>query len=237
MSVFEAFASLLTGDWNGLWESIKNILSEAWNIIKNSFQTLWDTVNQLTGGKLGQLKNTIVNGFNAAINWIKSLPAQAYQWGVDMIQGIIDGITSMIDTVVSTVKNVATKIGEFLHFSRPDKGPLHDYEQWMPDFMSGLADGINKAKSKVIGAVKGLTGDMSLGDVTANVSSFVKHGAFNATPNTAGNTTNNRKVINQKVEFNSQFYGDKAAQLNTASTMKRGAADATAELARALTYA
>jgi hypothetical protein len=78
---------------------------------------------------------------------------------------------------------------------------------------------------------------MSLGDVTANVSSFVKHGAFNATPNTAGNTTNNRKVINQKVEFNSQFYGDKAAQLNTASTMKRGAADATAELARALTYA
>lgn len=236
VSVFEAFASLLTGDWNGLWESIKNILSEAWNIIKNSFQTLWDTVNQLTGGKLGQLKNTIVNGFNAAINWIKSLPAQAYQWGVDMIQGIIDGITSMIDTVVSTVKNVATKIGEFLHFSRPDKGPLRDYEQWMPDFMGGLADGINKAKSKVVGAVKGLAGNMSLGDVVANVTGFASRGAFGATARTAGNTTNSRKVINQKVEFNNQFYGDRAAQLNTASTMQRGAADATAELARALAY-
>ena len=236
VSVFEAFASLLTGDWNGLWESIKNILSEAWNIIKNSFQTLWDTVNQLTGGKLGQLKNTIVNGFNAAINWIKSLPAQAYQWGVDMIQGIIDGITSMIDTVVSTVKNVATKIGEFLHFSRPDKGPLRDYEQWMPDFMGGLADGINKAKSKVVGAVKGLAGDMSLGNVVANVTGFASRGAFGATARTAGNTTNSRKVINQKVEFNNQFYGDRAAQLNTASTMQRGAADATAELARALAY-
>lgn len=236
VSVFEAFASLLTGNWNGLWESIKNILSEAWNIIKNSFQTLWDTVNQLTGGKLGQLKNTIVNGFNAAINWIKSLPAQAYQWGVDMIQGIIDGITSMIDTVVSTVKNVATKIGEFLHFSRPDKGPLRDYEQWMPDFMGGLADGINKAKSKVVGAVKGLAGNMSLGDVVANVTGFASRGAFGATARTAGNTTNSRKVINQKVEFNNQFYGDRAAQLNTASTMQRGAADATAELARALAY-
>lgn len=236
VSVFEAFASLLTGDWNGLWESIKNILSEAWNIIKNSFQTLWDTVNQLTGGKLGQLKNTIVNGFNAAINWIKSLPAQAYQWGVDMIQGIIDGITSMIDTVVGTVKNVATKIGEFLHFSRPDKGPLRDYEQWMPDFMGGLADGINKAKSKVVGAVKGLAGDMSLGNVVANVTGFASRGAFGATARTAGNTTNSRKVINQKVEFNNQFYGDRAAQLNTASTMQRGAADATAELARALAY-
>ncbi len=236
VSVFEAFASLLTGDWNGLWESIKNILSEAWNIIKNSFQTLWDTVNQLTGGKLGQLKNTIVNGFNAAIDWIKSLPAQAYQWGVDMIQGIIDGITSMIDTVVGTVKNVATKIGEFLHFSRPDKGPLRDYEQWMPDFMGGLADGINKAKSKVVGAVKGLAGDMSLGNVVANVTGFASRGAFGATARTAGNTTNSRKVINQKVEFNNQFYGDRAAQLNTASTMQRGAADATAELARALAY-
>ena len=236
VSVFEAFASLLTGDWNGLWESIKNILSEAWNIITNSFRTLWDTVNQLTGGKLGQLKNTIVNGFNAAIDWIKSLPAQAYQWGVDMIQGIIDGITSMIDTVVGTVKNVATKIGEFLHFSRPDKGPLRDYEQWMPDFMGGLADGINKAKSKVVGAVKGLAGDMSLGNVVANVTGFASRGAFGATARTAGNTTNSRKVINQKVEFNNQFYGDRAAQLNTASTMQRGAADATAELARALAY-
>lgn len=236
VSVFEAFASILTGDWNGLWESIKNILSEAWNIITNSFRTLWDTVNQLTGGKLGQLKNTIVNGFNAAIDWIKSLPAQAYQWGVDMIQGIIDGITSMIDTVVGTVKNVATKIGEFLHFSRPDKGPLRDYEQWMPDFMGGLADGINKAKSKVVGAVKGLAGDMSLGNVVANVTGFASRGAFGATARTAGNTTNSRKVINQKVEFNNQFYGDRAAQLNTASTMQRGAADATAELARALAY-
>lgn len=237
VNLFAAVAAILNGDWEGLWESISNILQDAWNGIVNTFTTLWNTVDELTGGKLGDLKNTIVNGFNKAIDWIKALPAQAYQWGVDMIQGIINGITSMIDSVAGTVKNVAKKIGEFLHFSRPDKGPLRDYEKWMPDFMGGLADGINKAKSKVIGAVKGLTGDMSLGDVTANVSSFVKHGAFNATPNTAGNTTNNRKVINQKVEFNSQFYGDKAAQLNTASTMKRGAADATAELARALTYA
>lgn len=236
VSVFEAFAAILTGDWNGLWESIKNILSEAWNIITNSFQTLWDTVDQLTGGKLGQLKNTIVNGFNAAINWIKALPAQAYQWGVDMIQGIIDGIASMVDLVVEPVKKVANRIKEFLHFSRPDKGPLRDYEKWMPDFMGGLADGINKAKSKVVGAVKGLAGDMSLGDVVANVTGFASRGAFGATARTAGNTTNSRKVINQKVEFNNQFYGDRAAQLNTASTMQRGATDATAELARALAY-
>ena len=234
VSVFEAFAAILTGDWNGLWESIKNILSEAWNT--NSFQTLWDTVDQLTGGKLGQLKNTIVNGFNAAINWIKALPAQAYQWGVDMIQGIIDGIASMVDLVVEPVKKVANRIKEFLHFSRPDKGPLRDYEKWMPDFMGGLADGINKAKSKVVGAVKGLAGDMSLGDVVANVTGFASRGAFGATARTAGNTTNSRKVINQKVEFNNQFYGDRAAQLNTASTMQRGATDATAELARALAY-
>ena len=234
------------------WDEIKEAAINAWEGIKGAFSAaaewfnstviqpivefatgLWDSISTT----VSNISDSIVNGFNTAIDFIKSLPGKALQWGKDFIQGIIDGITSMIGSVVDTVSGVAKKIGEFLHFSRPDKGPLHDYEQWMPDFMSGLADGINKAKSKVIGAVKGLAGDMSLGDVTANVNSFVKHGAFNATPNTVGNTTNNRKVINQKVEFNSQFYGDKAAQLNTASTMKRGAADATAELARALTYA
>lgn len=40
------------------------------------------------------------------------------------------------------MKGVGEKIRSFLHFSRPDEGPLRDYETWMPDMMEGLAKGI-----------------------------------------------------------------------------------------------
>lgn len=89
------------------------------------------------------------NGFNAAVDFIKGLPSKALKWGKDFIQGLINGIKSMISSVIGTVKDLAGKIADFLHFSRPDKGPLHDYEAWMPDFMSGLADGMYKNIKKV----------------------------------------------------------------------------------------
>lgn len=56
--------------------------------------------------------------------------------------GLVKGITGSVGAVVGAVKNVASTIATYIHFSRPDVGPLRLYEQWMPDFMSGLAKGI-----------------------------------------------------------------------------------------------
>ena len=56
--------------------------------------------------------------------------------------GLVKGITGSIGAVVGAVKNVASAIASYIHFSRPDIGPLRMYEQWMPDFMAGLSRGI-----------------------------------------------------------------------------------------------
>ena len=93
--------------------------------------------------KITAIKDTIVNGFNAAVNFIKNLGSQAFQWGADIINNIVSGIKNCIGKVADAVKCVANKIKSFLHFSVPDEGPLADFESWMPDFMQGLADGIN----------------------------------------------------------------------------------------------
>lgn len=70
---------------------------------------------------------------------------KAFQWGVDMIQGFINGIQSKVGSVQTAASNVATAVKNFLHFSRPDKGPLREYEKWMPDMMQGLANSLNKS--------------------------------------------------------------------------------------------
>lgn len=113
--------------------------------------------------------NTIKTGFNNAVSFVKNLASSAFQWGADIIQGIVNGIKSCIGKVKDAVINVAETIRSFLHFSVPDEGPLTDYESWMPDFMCGLAKGIEQSKNMVAKAVEGVAGDMVISPQLAMV--------------------------------------------------------------------
>ena len=88
------------------------------------------------------------------------LAKDALQWGKDMIQGFADGISRAKDVVGNAIHTVAGKITALLHFSRPDEGPLRNYEQWMPDFMRGLANGIDDNSNLVYAATGRLAAGM-----------------------------------------------------------------------------
>lgn len=138
----------------GLIQAIPTLVANLPQIIQ-AVVDVWTAFNWLElGGKViklmgsgiknmaGFVSGSVKGMMEQPIAYLKSLPEKFCQWGKDMIQGMIRGITSMIDGVVGSVKNVASAIASVIHFSRPDIGPLRNYEQWMPDFMSGLAKGI-----------------------------------------------------------------------------------------------
>ena len=110
----------------------------------------------------GSIYGAVKGGFDTAISFVKGFAAQAFQWGADFINGIVNGIKSMIGKVGEAVSSVAEKIRSFLHFSVPDEGPLTDYESWMPDFISGLAKGIEKSRGMIEQAMQGVAGDMTI---------------------------------------------------------------------------
>lgn len=90
----------------------------------------------------GALKGFMQSTLSGALDYLKSLPGQALQWGKDLIGGFIDGIIGNVGNLINSVKNVAATIASYLHFSRPDIGPLRDYETWMPDMMQGMASSL-----------------------------------------------------------------------------------------------
>lgn len=170
--LFAIFSDLFSGNWSQLWEDVKTLISDVWNgivnivttilealwnVISSVFTTIWEGITTT----VGNIKDSIVDGFQAAIDWITGLPAQALQWGADIIGGIVDGIKGAIGKVGDAVKDVADKIKSFLHFSVPDEGPLTDYQSWMPDFMGGLAAGIEKAAPKAISAAEAVAGKLA----------------------------------------------------------------------------
>lgn len=113
------------------------------------------------GSKIGNLGTAIGNVATKIIDGVKHIPGKMVKWGKDMIQGLIDGIKGMIGKVGDAVGGVANKIKSFLHFSRPDEGPLAEYESWMPDMVEGLSDSLRKASPELIDQTKALAQGMS----------------------------------------------------------------------------
>lgn len=143
----------------GYWDSFKNKVSSVVNSIKSFFTNLVSAVKT----KASQIKNAIVNGINSAVSFITSLPGKALKWGKDFIGGFIKGITSKISGLIDKIKGIGSKIRSFLHFSRPDEGPLRDYETWMPDMMKGMAKSLTSSEGYLLNPIEQLAGRMSEG--------------------------------------------------------------------------
>lgn len=131
--ILNTFIGLFTGDWTqfkegltqvwqGLWNGIKTILDGAWNLLKGSFSSLLTSIK----------------------NWFTGLISDAYSWGRDIIDGLIDGIKSMSSRAISAAKNIATGIKnavkDFFGIASPSK-LMEDYGR---QISAGLEIGINQ---------------------------------------------------------------------------------------------
>ncbi len=179
-TIWNAISSFFTNIWNGIknvittavnaiknvvttaWNNIKNTVTSVGNAIKTAVTTVWNNVTSAVKNAMSNVFNAVKSGFANVKDHITGLASQAFNWGKDLIMGIVNGIKSCISAVGDAVSSVADKIKSFLHFSVPDEGPLTDYEKWMPDFMKGLAKGIEDSKGMVTKAMDSLSADMTI---------------------------------------------------------------------------
>lgn len=245
-AIIDFLANVFTGNWAGAWNAVKDLAAAVWDmiiiVISNAWNILcsvWSRLGEILGGffqaawnviteKVSGIKDSIVNGFQAAIDWLKSLPEQAIQWGADIIQGIVNGITGAVGKIGEAVGGVANKIKSFLGFSVPEAGPLSDFDTYMPDMIDLMTEGINKGKSKVVSALGLLTDGMSVA-AQANIVS----------PDTlskAGSSSSVSKSVVQNVSISNNFNGDRAGQEKSAEAMEKASDDATGEMARAIAF-
>lgn len=136
---------------------IRGLPSAVWNWLSSTLNNAWNFAGQLARAGANAASGLV----NNIVGKIRSLPGQLYNWGVDMVQGIANGIRSAIHKVTSAVSDLANKIKSFLHFSRPDEGPLAEYESWMPDMVEGLSDSLRKASPELISQTEALASGMS----------------------------------------------------------------------------
>lgn len=148
--------TLLTTWLNIIWTTIINVINVILSFFGTSLEqiitkvkTAFTNIVQAITEKMTEFKEIIVEKFNEVLDFIGELPERFYNWGVEMIQNLIDGILSMVDSVGEAISSVAETIAEFLHFSEPDKGALSNFNSWMPDMMKQMAEQIEKGRYQV----------------------------------------------------------------------------------------
>lgn len=154
-------------------EGFRNVVDNMVQRVKDAFSNMLEKVKEIAHN----IGDAVKNGIQSAVNFITSLPGKALQWGRDFIQGFVDGIRSMISSVINAVKGIANTVADWLHFSRPEKGPLREYESWMPDMIDGMVSGIKANEYKLSNAV----GSMASG--VAGASTGTLNATYNMTVN------------------------------------------------------
>lgn len=142
------------------WDDIKTKMSDVWKRIKEAFRTgeAWDwAVEMITkfingvNSFFDRLRDVGVEAVTKVWEGIKSL--NPLQWGKDLINNFVSGITQGWQNLKSGVSSVAQGVKDFLGFSEPEKGPLSDFHTYAPDMMKLFAQGITDNKYLVDDAV------------------------------------------------------------------------------------
>lgn len=66
----------------------------------------------------------------------------AFSWGYDMIESLVNGIENALPLLASGAAGAAGTIAAYLHHTTPDKGPLKDDDQWGSDFIDNFITGM-----------------------------------------------------------------------------------------------
>ena len=91
-----------------------------------------------------QIPTILFNIIEAFAQLGPMLLSDAAEWGGDLIDGLVSGISNGISYVQDAVAGVAQGIRDFIGFSEPEKGPLSNFHTFMPDMFDLLTEGVEE---------------------------------------------------------------------------------------------
>ena len=124
--------------------------------------------------KLPQLTNQVKTELNEKLPSVfEEMNKASEKWGLELTTGYAQGMLDGIPQIQAAADRAAEAAAGPLHFSRPDYGPLRDYDKWMPEFVSGLAKTMEDSEWMLADASADLAQTITNNTITNNVSMAV----------------------------------------------------------------
>lgn len=145
--IFTAFGQLLTGDWSGLWSTVKGIFNGALDGLIDVGRALLELLFGVFDSTIGRIIEA-VGGVDLT------------ELGKNMIDGLINGVKSLKDSAIQTVKDVAQGMWDgvksFFGIASPSK-LMAQAGQWI---IEGLKNGVLDRAKDAIESIKSVAKSM-----------------------------------------------------------------------------
>jgi phage-related protein len=123
-SIWSSISSFASSIWNNIVSFVSNGINNARNIVSSVMNSIWSTMSSIwnsiwstVSGAWNNISNAVSQGVNNVMAWIGQLPgriasalgglaSQLFNAGVQMMQGMVNGIAAMAGNLVSAAQNV-----------------------------------------------------------------------------------------------------------------------------------
>lgn len=163
-----------------VWNGIKAFFVGIWNAIVThvrgqvtAFLAVMNWFKELPGkiaDWFGQVKDSAVNKLTSLVDWVKGLPGRIqdaigdlgsllYNAGKDILQGLLDGISSMWNSVQDKLGDLTNSLPDWKGPEAVDKQLLRKPGQWV---IGGLIEGMDDEIPAVKSLLAGVTTDIGM---------------------------------------------------------------------------
>lgn len=192
--------STVTGWFSNLWGGIKAGAGKAWEGIKNTInkaregvQKAWGSVKGWFSNLWGNVKSGISNAWGGIKDWFSNLQPvewmrgawenvgtffenlgpRFYEWGKNLLQGLWNGITSMVDKIVEGMKNIGRRIANGFKSILGINSPSRLFAEYGLNITQGLVVGLDRGGAIVENATEGVAMQVTRGITQSMQSSTV----------------------------------------------------------------
>lgn len=190
------------GWFSNLWNGVKNVTGKTWQGIKTVFLNYtphgliyknWDKITGWFSNLWGNVKSDISNAWGGIKDWFSNLKpvewmrgawenvgaffgnlgTRFYEWGKNLLQGLWNGITSMVDKIVEGMKNIGRRIANGFKSILGINSPSRLFAEYGLNITQGLVVGLDRGGAIVESATEGVAMQATRGITQSMQSSTV----------------------------------------------------------------
>lgn len=177
--------------WNGLklfFETLFNAIARIFTSARDRIVTVFETLKAIVDkvkNFFGQLKAAADQGVGPLIKFVMEIPGKIlgaignlgsllYSKGRELVQGLIDGIMSMISKLRDAAGKLIDVVGRFLPGSPAEEGPLSGKgyvlrrgKRFVEDFAAGILGAARTARAAISSMMTGAVGSLPVNAATS----------------------------------------------------------------------
>lgn len=168
----DTVANLINGTVSiaqSLWDGLKNFVSNTFESIKTTASNIWEGIKTTISNAIEGAKNAVDIAINKIKGFFKAIgDIDLFEIGKNVVQGLIDGVGSMVNAVKDKIGEVANGIKDKITGALG----IHSPSRWMRDMigknmMIGWEIGIDKNAKLPKSAMQSAVDDIVLPSFTA----------------------------------------------------------------------